>query len=292
MSVFEMKTIRTTLHLAQRYVSSGEAEILLSYLVEKPREFVIAHPELHIGSWVYVKFLRRVKKRKAGVPLAYLTNHKEFYGLDFLVNRRVLVPRPETELIVDLALKEIQKTQNSTATVIDIGTGSGCIPIALGENVCRNTINFLATDISGPALRVAKKNTTRHAVPIDFLHGSLLEPVIKKYPQLLKEKNNHLIITANLPYLTKAQRDAEPTIQYEPESAFVAADDGLQLYKELLQQIKKFCSPEKHTTAFFEIDPSQSAALSSYTRTLSPSAVVQVHKDLAKRDRVLEVHLH
>src|SRR3989338_1507511 len=287
-----MKTVRKSVAHTTKYIASNEAEILLAHLLNTSREFIMARPEFSVPAWTYLQFVWLIKKRNKGMPLAYLVNHKEFYGLDFDVNRSTLIPRPETELLVDLALKEIEDTTEKHITLIDVGTGSGCIPIAIGKNVTSQPqLLVFASDVSKSALRLAKKNAVRHQISINFLHGHLLQPVAKKDSALLNRPKGALIITANLPYLTQEQRDTEPSIRYEPHSALVADDKGLQLYKELLQHIKKYCDPKKSVTTFFEIDPSQSAVLSSYIKSVFPDAVVKVHTDLAGRSRAVQVHL-
>ena len=128
-----------------------DAEILLSHILKKPREYIFTHPEKQLTKSVVMRYALRVTRRIKGEPIAYITGHKEFYGLDFYVNKNVLVPRPETELMIDEALK--LATRNSQlATIIDVGTGSGCIIISLAKNLKSkfhiSNFKILATDIS------------------------------------------------------------------------------------------------------------------------------------------------
>ncbi len=261
----------------------------MAHVLGQTREYLIAHDDELVSPFQRWRLFRLLKKRKAGVPIAYLVGHKEFFGLDFLVNKHTLIPRPETELLVELALEEVK----SQVSLVDIGTGSGCIPIAIAKSLSayeRARVQLIATDISQSALRVAKRNARRHDVAIQFLHGNLLEPFLKKFIQTNSKTYNltpspsTLVITANLPYLSEQQFDSEPSIQHEPKSALVAADNGLALYEELLKQLSDF---SLRTSAFFEIDPSQSEMMKELIKRYLPAASIEIKKDLAGRDRVV-----
>jgi release factor glutamine methyltransferase len=274
-----------------------DRELLLSLVLQKSREYVISHPEINLSLFQKIKLKSFIKKRKRGVPLAYITGHKEFFGLDFLVNKHTLIPRPDTELMVELAIEKINKPtpiDNRQLVLVDVGTGSGCIPIAILKNLNTEKIKNLrvhATDISKSALNVAKKNAERHQIDIQFLHGNLLTPLIKNYPT--SPISYQYIITANLPYLTQAQFDAEPSIQHEPHSALVADNDGLYLYEKLFQQIKQLAITYKLSAiiCLFEIDPSQSSPMSTLIQTYFPGSSIEIKKDLAGQDRVVVLNL-
>ncbi len=283
----------TVLFLQKKYlanVTSLDADLLLTLATKKTREFILIHPEYKLSSWQKIRFYYFLFQYKRGVPIAYLTRHKEFFGLDFFVNRHTLIPRPETELLVAEAIKEISnpkiqisnksENQNSKMILIDVGTGTGCIPIAILKNI-KLPIKTIAIDISRLALKVAKKNAKLHGAKIKFLHGNLLESVLQNFN--LSPFNFHLIVTANLPYLTKEQFKNEQTIRHEPRSALVAAENGLALYRELLEQIKQLHQP---LTAFFEFDPRQTELLTKLIYSILPNATVKIKKDLAGRDRL------
>ncbi len=271
-------------------IDARDARILLAHVIKKPIEFLIAHPEYTIGKLDNLKIKRLVKKRAQDIPLAYLTGHKEFFGFDFLVSKHTLVPRPETEVLVEAALKEIEKG----IILIDIGTGTGCIPISIlkSSSPWKNSesifpiLQSFAIDISKQALKIAQKNAAAHNVNITFLRGNLLEPVLKNSELLAL--SSKLIITANLPYLTQEQFDEETSIQHEPHSALVAEDNGLALYKKLLNQIQFLISHfQLHVSAFFEIDPSQAAQLSHYIQSQFPKVEIKTIKDGRENNRVL-----
>lgn len=259
-----------------------DAELLLAHTIKKSREFIVTYPEHKVSFFQKYKFLRLVKKRTSNIPLAYLTGHKEFFALDFFVNKYTLVPRPDTEILVEEVLKHIKN--NPINILVDIGTGSACIPISIAKNTAKN-IQIFATDISKQALEVAKQNSQKHNSKITFLHGSLLEEKIQKN---ISFQNKKIIITANLPYLTQDQFNNEKSIQHEPHSALVADDAGLALYKQLLEQIK---NAEISCTCFFEIDPSQSAELSQYITKNFPHSKIYIIKDLCGRDRIVKIQL-
>jgi len=287
--------ITQLLQPAGKLIGPQEAELLLSHTLKKPREYIISHPEVKAGFFTSFKYHRLVKKRYKGIPIAYLTGHKEFFGLDFLVNKHTLIPRPETETIVEEVINQLQHLehlQHFEHLLIDVGTGTGCIPISIIKALAPNPMWFrvktFGIDISKKALRVAKKNTKKHNVKIKFLYGDLLQPILNKK---LLIANCSLIIVANLPYLTKKQFSSEPSIQHEPKSALIAEDNGLALYKQLLTQIQqlRITDYELRVTSYLEIDPSQSQEISAFIKEIMPSAKIEIKKDLAGLDRVVVV---
>jgi len=262
-------------------------------VIQKPREFVVAHPNFMIRRLRDWKIGRLFKKRAHGVPLAYVTGHKEFFGLDFVINKHVLIPRPETEMIVSLALEKLKIQDSRLKTILtDVGTGSGCIPISVTSTLKHfNTqaLTVCATDISKSALKVAKQNAQKYNVNITFLHGNLLEPAIKR----LKIKDSRLIITANLPYLTLEQFQNEHSIQHEPKRALVADNNGLGLYEQLLKQIRLLVTNyQLLVTCLFEIDPRQSPQISGLIKKYLPDSTFEIKKDLAGHDRVVCITIH
>ncbi|TAN33246.1 peptide chain release factor N(5)-glutamine methyltransferase [Patescibacteria group bacterium] len=301
-----------------------KSEILLAHAIGKSREFILAHPEYKPSFWKRVKFKYYCRLRERGWPIAYITGHKEFYGLDFLVNKNVLIPRPETELMVEEVVRRIENRELriEKTILIDVGTGSGCMPIAVARSLPlasrarsapkgetkRGSIKLIATDISRAALRVAKKNAKKHGVKIKFLHGNLLEPVI--HNSQFSIQYSSLIITANLPYLTAEQYGKEPSIQKEPRGALVAdAINGLSLYEELLSQLslRTERSGAKQSlaitdgiasaasglamTILLEIDPRQSEAIKTLIKKYLPASSCEIKTDLAGRDRLVIISI-
>ena len=295
--------------LKNNQIDSLDVELLLAHILKRSREFIISHPNSQVNFLKIQQFKKLLKKRQQNIPLAYLTGHKEFFGLDFLVNKNVLIPRPETEILVEEVLKIIKNDD----ILIDVGTGSGCIPIsivyhcdersdeiipikrevAMLHAVARNDINFFAIDISKSALTVAKQNANKHQTKIKFLYGNLLKPITKylQYIQQLKQLQ-HLIITANLPYLTSEQFKNEKSIQQEPKRALIAGKDGLKYYKQLLKQVKSlFINYQLPITLFLEIDPSQTKTIKLLIKKYFPKTKIIIHQDLAGKNRVVKIKI-
>jgi release factor glutamine methyltransferase len=265
-------------------ISILDAEILLAFAIKKNREYIKAHPEKNVSFFHTLLFFYFLQKRKNNTPIAYITKQKEFYGLDFQVTKDTLVPRPETEIMVELINNILKKTKTNTI-LIDIGTGSGCIPISMAK--IQKNITIFATDISKKALYIAKRNAQKHKVDLTFHHGNLLTPLLKN-KNIWNTKNN-IIITANLPYITEKQFQDEPSIQKEPKQALVADDNGLALYKELLNQIKTLNN--KDILLFIEIDPMQTKLITTFIQNNFPKANIHIHKDLCGRDRIVEINV-
>ncbi len=261
-------------------------DLLLADTIKKPKEFLYSHPEYTLSLVEHIRLRYAIFLYKKGYSVAAIIGRKEFYGLDFLVNKHVLIPRPDTELMVDEAIKVLNhelETKNTNIIYIDVGTGSGCIPISIAKNLPKPHPMY-AIDNSNRALKVAKKNAKIHKVKINFLHGNLLAPILKNKSSL--GTPCFVTITANLPYLTEAQFKSEPSIQREPKNALVAQHNGLDLYIKLLNQIRKL--PDScQMFLFLEIDPSQSEAITKILNKLLPKANVKIKKDLAGLDRLV-----
>lgn len=275
-----------------------ELALLLGNILRKNSAWIFAHPDERLTWSQEWRWRRAMSKFRAGYSVAAITHHKEFFGLDFFVNKHTLIPRPETETLVELA---IEKIRGQNAILIDVGTGSGCIPIAIVKMIkSRKTncpVTAFALDNSGAALRVARRNTKQHHTPMVFFHGDLLLPIVKnstvkKLPVASRpsaRQTTPIIITANLPYLTPEQYRSEPTIRREPYRALVGGATGLELYDRLLAQIKQLrnkLSAQNSITLLFEIDPSQSEGAVTLIHKYFSSARAAVTKDLAGQSRV------
>ncbi|MBI4049264.1 MAG: peptide chain release factor N(5)-glutamine methyltransferase [Candidatus Doudnabacteria bacterium] len=306
-------TIRESLKL------HADAAVLLSFVLKKDKAFLFFYPEKTLTKNQKRKFLSLIKKRKAGWPVAYLTGEKEFYGLKFFVNRNVLIPRPETEGLVELLLSEI-KDQRSLS-ILDLGTGSGCIIISLAKTLETNPssglwppspigrrklqtnpkrtelpsphgrgdggegLEFFASDLSTNALSVAKKNARRHKVRIAFKHGDLLKPW---------KRQRFDIIVANLPYLAKLE---DPSTKFEPKKALIAKRQGLALIEKLFKQITlsrpSATLPQrgrgKLKYIFLEMDPRQTAKIKNLAKKYLPNFKTKIFKDLTRRPRFAQI---
>lgn len=287
-----------------------EAEFLLSHILKKPREYLLTYPEKKLSAARARKFLLLIKKRARGWPAAYLTGEKEFYGLKFFVDKNVLIPRPETELMVEEALRHITRNIKHI-TFIDVGTGSGCIIISIAKAVISNfkfsppsrgpakaavifnkssilNFKFFGTDVSRKALAIAKKNAEFHNVnkQIYFMKSNLLDSIPKSKICNLKSK---ILILANLPYLTPLQIKNSPTIKYEPKLALAAGPDGLKYYRKLFSQINKL--KIQNCLILCEIDSSQAIKIKKLARTLLPLARIAIKKDLKGLNRLVIIRL-
>ncbi len=275
-------------------MASLDRELLLSYLLRKPKEYLFTYPEKRLSTAQIKKLKSLAKRRIEGKPIAYILNKKEFFDLEFDVSKDVLIPRPETELLVELALKKIFESQFPTSKlhIIDIGTGSGNIIISLVKNIprkIRKRANFWASDISKKALLMAKKNAKKHklASSIKFVQSNLLDYFFKK-----KTNFENLLIVANLPYVSqKSYRKNLRNLKYEPKIALISQKNGLGYYLKLLDQIKKLyvsgCGSQ--IMGYFEIDPEQKLSLQKYLKQKFPQAKVNFFKDLAGKTRVAAI---
>jgi release factor glutamine methyltransferase len=242
-----------------------DAELLLAHTLKKPVTFLLAHDETEMGYFALRKYHRLIGQRKDGMPVAYLTGHKEFYGLDFEVNRHVLVPRPDTEILAERVIEYINQitegaidksrrrgsSSSPSVILLDVGTGSACIPISILKNI--PNIKAVATDISGPAIKVAKRNIKKHGLKgrIKLIKSDLLKNVPGR---LFKSKD--VIVTANLPYIPK-RFAVHPSTKFEPDIALYGGKDGLDIYKRLIKQLKEI----KPRAIFLECFEFQAAML-------------------------------
>lgn len=210
-----------------------DTEILLSHVLKKDRAFLFTYPEKKLTHSQEKKFKNLIVRRKKHEPVAYIVGYKEFYGLAFFVNHDVLIPRPETEKLVEKVIAHLKtKSCQLKTSICDLGTGSGCLAIALAKNL--PNIQIWATDISRSALKIAKINAKMHRVSkhIKFVCSDLFS----KIPQKIKFD----VIVANLPYLSQKQyKVAQLEIKkYEPQLALVGGKTGMEIYKKLLSQSK------------------------------------------------------
>jgi len=264
--------IKATKKLEEYSASASlDAEVLLMHALKINKAQLLSNPNLKLSLINTYKLNRLINKRIKHYPIAYLTGHKEFYGLEFKVNKHTLVPRPESELFID----ELKKINPTNKTIVDIGTGSGCLIVATAKYLPNN--KYVGVDISGDALKIAKLNAKNYNLDIDFYKGNLLEPIINTPVD---------IIIANLPYLNEAEMK-ENSIQYEPKTALYSKDNGLYHYNRLLQQIKKNNFKPKYI--FLEINPQQIKTLSLLINKLLPEYKIDHTKDLNNNTRLLKL---
>jgi release factor glutamine methyltransferase len=292
-----------------------DAELLLTHALGWSRAHLLAEGRAPLADADLAVFRALVARRAALEPVAYLLGHKEFYGLDFVVDRGVLVPRPETELLVDTALAlarprttdeesriedrgwrvaaspssilyplsstrshahPLTRSSSPSVVVADIGIGSGCIAVAIAVNLPGALV--YATDLAPAALSVARRNVERHGLAdrVRLLEGDLLDPLPEPVDLLL----------SNPPYTILAEID-EGVRRHEPLQALDGGPDGLAVYRRLLAAAPARLRPGG--AVVLEIGAEQGAAVSELARTHFPAARIEVYRDLAGFDRVVVV---
>ncbi|MGZ3680614.1 MAG: peptide chain release factor N(5)-glutamine methyltransferase [Ktedonobacterales bacterium] len=255
-----------------------DAQVLLGHVTDVGRATLLAYPERALTGEQARAFARLVERRTAREPVAYLVGQREFMGMEFLTDARALIPRPETELLVEAALKEIRGRLDASGTpvVADIGTGSGAIAVSVAALEPRLT-RVYATDVSAEALALAGENARRLGVAdrVVLLQGDLLEPLPERIDVLL----------ANLPYV--APRDAATLARdvrsFEPSLALYGADDGLGHLRRLFAQARGHLKPQ--ATLILEFGYDQRSAVVALARETFPGCDVVVGADYAGWDR-------
>ncbi len=250
-----------------------EAEVLLMHLLGTSHSAILTHPERRLNAQQAVDYRRLVAQRASGYPLPYITGHIEFYGLEIKVTPEVMIPRPETETLVDMAL------EHPPSTAVDVGIGSGCITVALATHLPDAT--FQGIDISPAALSVARWNLKQHGLEkrVRLRVGDVLTP---------RPSPVDLIIS-NPPYVSADEWASLPaSVHYhEPQIALDGGPDGLTVIRELLAQAQGLLKPDGRL--LIEIGASQGEAAMRLAQAYFPLATSRVHPDLAGRDRVLEI---
>ena len=258
-----------------------DAEVLLAHLLEKSRLQLYLHFEMPVFQEHLTPFRELIKKRIAHTPVSYLTNRKEFMSLDFYVDERVLIPRPETEQLVETILTtEVGNSQR----LLELGTGSGVIATSLA--VQQPEWEIVATDISDPALAVARKNAETHAsaAQITFLSGDLFEPVDAI---CANGEAQFDWIVANPPYIKNTERATlSPDVRdHEPEIALFAGDDGLDVIRRLIAEAPKYLAPSGKL--ILEIGATQADTVRTLLDAESAYSTYELLKDYAGKERIV-----
>lgn len=205
-----------------------------------------------------------------GIPVQYIVGNVDFYGYNFKVNSNVLIPRFETEELVDRTIKYVQKYFDSSVRIVDLGCGSGCISVTLSKEL---GITVDAVDISSDALEMARENCVKNNASVNFYLGNMLEPLHDKYD----------IIISNPPYISYDEEIDEIVRKNEPSLALYADNDGLYFYEEILKNCKKYLN-DKFLIAF-EIGCTQGDRIKEMALKYLGDVSVSVEKDLSGRDR-------
>ncbi len=259
-------------------ISASSVYALIGFVLNKPVHFGLSHPEINLlpsdEKELYVLFYRLL----AGEPLPYLIGKQEFFGIDFNVTPDVLIPRPETELLVEIALEWLKKKKGKTL-IADVGIGSGCISVALGKHLPYTSI--IGTDFSFKALRVAKVNLKKYKLEnqIHLLQTNLLSGLSARLD----------CICANLPYIPTKTLSSLPVKNYEPLAALDGGEDGLKLIEPLLYQSKKVISSDG--LILLEIESTSSSSVFDLASFVFRGASIKIDNDMAGLPRLVQINL-
>jgi len=294
-------TILQALDVRERTVSNRDAEVLLQHALACSREFLYAHPDQELTTAQEAAYAAALDRREANEPVAYITGEKEFYGRPFHTDKRALIPRPETELLIDRALELLPKRfwDHTKATnkpcpirILEIGTGVGNIAVTLSLELAARQIpaEIIATDISEDALALAQENFTRLSEstsrsPIKWLVADLFDH------EAIAAKKPYDLVIANLPYVPtswKMDPAAQPdVIFYEPEVALFGGEDGLDLYRRFFAVLPEFVMSDG--IVLVEYGEDETGSISGLATGVLPNLKLAVHKDYANLERMLEL---
>jgi release factor glutamine methyltransferase len=253
-----------------------DARVLLADTLDTSSSWILAHDEDVVPAEAETTFLNRLHRCAAGEPLPYVLGWWEFYGRRFVVSARVLIPRPETELLVDLALAELRR-RSRPARLVDVGTGSGCVAVSLAAEAPQ--IAVIAADVSRPALETARTNARVHNVvaQLRLVQASLLEGLAGGWD----------ILCANLPYVPTGRLPTLEVARHEPKVALDGGPRGTQLTASVIRALDNLLAPGG--LALLEIDQDQAVELLAVVQTSLRGATGEIATDLAGRPRVLQV---
>jgi release factor glutamine methyltransferase len=257
-----------------------DTQLLLAHAVGRPLEWAVAHPEAPLPAEEERAFMALCERRRAGVPVAYLLGSAGFFGREFLVDENVLVPRPETEHLVEEAIEFIRKRvhpRDGLPSILDVGTGCGAIACTIASET---NARVDATDVSNEALTVAIENARRLGVSerCHFYEGDLVDPV---------RGNRYDVVIANLPYVPSSDlRQAPDPTAFEPRLALDGGPDGLSIYRRLLPQIRELVTSE--ALVLLEAAPPTIPKLKELLQTTLPNFVISVGHDYAGLARCIK----
>ncbi len=283
-SRFATVTVQELLSEGRRLLATGadpdtgqlDAELLTAFGLGEPRSRVLAHSEWPVPPRQRKRIRGLLAKRASGVPLAYLTGTQEFYGRQFIVRRGALVPRSDSETLVEAAIGELAKGD----TVVDVGTGSGCLGLTLALERPQPTVELV--DRSSRALAVAKRNAEALGAGNVAFHQADLWPAGLDARLVAAQS----VVVANLPYLTDDEWLARPNLHHEPAGALRGGPDGLRVVRRFLKRLERLSFRPK--SVLLEISPEQAEHVAGLARMAGRS--FKIHHDLAGRERVVALY--
>ncbi|MCC7209965.1 MAG: peptide chain release factor N(5)-glutamine methyltransferase [Anaerolineae bacterium] len=251
-----------------------DAQLILAHVLDRPREFLIAHGETPLTPVQASAFDKLIMLRARGMPTAYILGRRPFYDRQFRVTSHVLIPRPETENLVEAALEWVNERKSGQARLVDVGTGSGVIAVTLAAHLPGSLV--VATDVSAQAALIAGENGA-DLPNLHVVQADLLAPLAGPFD----------LIAANMPYIASAELDILDVARFEPLVALDGGPDGLVLIRRLLEQAPaKLAAPG---LLLLEIGADQGAAVRDLAAAAFPGATVDVLKDYGRLDRVVRV---
>lgn len=292
------RTVAETLKWASEYLSLHkvpdpyvEAEFLLAHVLGCQRKEILIHPERGLAHDELERFRGFIERRAGREPVQYITGEVEFRGLMFKVNRAVLIPRPETELLVEEAINSIKKRDamgmGKDVTVLDLCTGSGCIAISIAKELpyCR----VYAVDISEGAIEIARENAERYGVEerVIFLAGDLFEAI-----EPLGLDGEIDLVISNPPYVSKKEmKGLPPEIkEYEPLQALDGGKDGLDFYRRIVDETPFYLSDDR--LLIMEIGYGQAESIKELLKREGDFTEIEIKKDLAGIERIIKAIYH
>ncbi|MCF6148390.1 MAG: peptide chain release factor N(5)-glutamine methyltransferase [Candidatus Kuenenia sp.] len=260
-----------------------DAEVILSHLLGCDRIRLHTYPDKPLQHIIASRYKKAIQRRAQRVPLQYITNHAEFMSLDFYVDERVLIPRPETELLVEAVIKKAKCfIHEDEIVIIDIGVGSGNIAISLAKNI--EIARIFAIDISPDALVIAKMNARKHQVldKITFLHGDVYEPL-----KSCNSKTKAHFIVSNPPYIASAELSLlqKEVRDYEPLTALISGHSGLEIFERILAEANSWLRPAGFL--LFEVAEKQARQVIKMIKNTNIFTSIQRIKDYQNISRVL-----
>lgn len=247
------------------------ARVLMSYILKQPKEYLIINDKEELKLKDEQEYLEDIEKIKNGYPIQYITHHQEFMKLDFYVDENVLIPQPDTEILVEETLKKCDKFN---IKILDLCTGSGAIAVSLANELKK--VKITASDVSEKALEIAKKNAKNNNVKIEFIHSNLFENIENKFN----------VIVSNPPYIeSKVIEKLSKNVKCEPKLALDGGEDGLYFYRKIALEAPKFI--EKNGYLIMEIGFDQKESVINILKENENYKDIEAVKDLAGNNRVI-----
>jgi len=263
------------------------AELLLQYHLGIDRAQFFARMQEPIDHQLLLHFEKDLMNHAlTGIPIQHLFGYETFYGRRFKVNEHVLIPRPETEELIEKVMAYVKKrySPDEALTIVDIGTGSGIIAITLALEM--KHVNIYATDLSEKALQIAKLNAIQHDADVEFLQGDFMQPVINKN---IKAD----MIVSNPPYISADEKPllSDTVKDFDPSLALFADDNGLAAYKAIVRQLTDYVEPTDDISVFFEIGQHQGTSVKGIFKDAFPESQSKVYKDINQKERIVHCHV-